>query len=77
LPQYVEWLHEHGMKFITILDPAIDAEQKNYSTYKEGQKADVFIKWPERRNVQLNDTGNRNLLGYVWPLGMSHVYLSV
>ena len=57
------------MKFITMIDPAIDSEAPNYPTFVEGQKADVWIKWPERRNLQFNETGNRNILGYVWPDG--------
>jgi len=59
------------MKFITMLDPAIDSEAKDYSVYTEGQKANIWIKWPERRNMQLAETNNRNLLGYVWPDGES------
>ena len=69
LPEYVDWLHENGMKFITILDPAIDSEAKNYDAYTRGQDRDIWIKWPERRNVQFSETGNRNMLGYVWPDG--------
>ncbi|CAF1150433.1 unnamed protein product [Rotaria sordida] len=69
LPEYVNWLHDNGMKFITILDPAIDSEEKNYSTYDEGEKASIWIKWPAHRNIQFNETGNRNMIGYVWPDG--------
>jgi alpha-glucosidase (family GH31 glycosyl hydrolase) len=69
LPEYVDWLHTQGMKFITILDPAIDSEEPNYDVFSEGQKADIWIKWPERRNIQFNETKNRNLVGYVWPYG--------
>ncbi|CAF2048842.1 unnamed protein product [Rotaria magnacalcarata] len=69
LPEYIDWLHEKGMKFITILDPAIDSDEKDYSVFDEGQKADIWIKWPARKNVQFNETGNRNMLGYVWPDG--------
>ncbi|CAF4196608.1 unnamed protein product, partial [Rotaria magnacalcarata] len=70
LPEYIDWLHEKGMKFITILDPAIDSDEKDYSVFDEGQKADIWIKWPARKNVQFNETGNRNMLGYVWPDGL-------
>jgi alpha-glucosidase (family GH31 glycosyl hydrolase) len=70
LPEYIDWLHANGMKFITILDPAIDSEEPNYDVFTEGQKADVWIKWPARRNIQFNETGNRNMLGYVWPNGI-------
>ena len=41
----------------------------NYSTYREGLLNDIYIKWPEHKNLQVNLTGNRNMLGYVWPLG--------
>ncbi|CAF0745626.1 unnamed protein product [Didymodactylos carnosus] len=69
LPEYVDTLHTQGMKFITILDPAIDSEAKNYSTYTRGQEKDIWIKWPKDKNAQFNETGNRNMLGYVWPIG--------
>ena len=57
------------MKFITILDPAIDSEEPNYAVFSEGQQSDIWIKWPEAKNIQFNETGNRNMLGYVWPIG--------
>lgn len=57
------------MKFITILDPAIDSEARNYDVFTEGEKANIWIKWPARRNIQFNETKNRNMLGYVWPIG--------
>ncbi|CAF0767231.1 unnamed protein product, partial [Adineta ricciae] len=69
IPEYIDWLHASGMKFITMIDPAIDSEAPNYPVFVEGQKADVWIKWPERRNLQFNETGNRTILGYVWPDG--------
>ncbi|CAF1350959.1 unnamed protein product [Rotaria sp. Silwood1] len=69
LPEYIDWLHAQGMKFITILDPAIDSEERNYDVFTEGQKADIWVKWPERKNPQFNETRNRNMLGYVWPYG--------
>lgn len=70
LPEYVDWLHQQGMKFITILDPAIDSEEKNYPVYTEGQKADIWIRWPERKNLQVNETSLRTMVGYVWPYGL-------
>ncbi|CAF1394494.1 unnamed protein product [Rotaria sordida] len=69
LPEYVDRLHIQGMKFITILDPAIDSEEPNYDVFIEGEKADIWIKWPENRNLQFNETKNRNMVGYVWPIG--------
>jgi alpha-glucosidase (family GH31 glycosyl hydrolase) len=71
LPEYVDWLHDNGMKFITILDPAIDSEEKDYPPYIEGQEADIWIKWPEHQNLQFNETGDRKMLGRVWPIGKS------
>ncbi|CAF4211919.1 unnamed protein product, partial [Rotaria sordida] len=29
LSEYVDWLHTQGMKFITILYPTIDSEERN------------------------------------------------
>ena len=69
LPEYVKDLHKKGMKFITILDPAIDSEEPDYHPYKEGAKQDIWIQWPKDKNLQFNETGNRNMLGYVWPDG--------
>ena len=69
LPEYIRWLHEQGMKFITILDPAIDSEEPDYEVYQLGQKDNIWIKWPENRNIQFNETKNRNMIGYVWPIG--------
>ncbi|CAF4353764.1 unnamed protein product, partial [Adineta steineri] len=69
IPEYIDWLHANGMKFITMLDPAIDTEAKDYSVYTEGQKADIWMKWPERRNLQFHETNDRKILGYVWPDG--------
>ncbi|UJR29922.1 hypothetical protein I4U23_017469 [Adineta vaga] len=69
LPEYIDWLHKQGMKFITILDPAIDSEESNYKVFTTGEKDNIWIKWPERRNIQVNETKNRNMLGYVWPYG--------
>lgn len=57
------------MKFITILDPAIDSEAESYDTFNLGQAKDIWIKWPAGQNLQVNETGNRNMLGYVWPDG--------
>jgi alpha-glucosidase (family GH31 glycosyl hydrolase) len=77
LPEYVDWLHTQGMKFITILDPAIDSEEGNYNVFQEGQKADIWIKWPENRNIQFNETKNRNMIGYVWPIGLLKTILKL
>jgi alpha-glucosidase (family GH31 glycosyl hydrolase) len=65
------------MKFITILDPAIDSEEGNYNVFQEGQKADIWIKWPENKNIQFNETKNRNMIGYVWPIGLLKTILKL
>lgn len=65
-------MRSRGVRFIIILDPAIDMEEPNYSTYLEGKKGDVFIKWPEDDNPQKNETAdnkNEYMVGYVWPEG--------
>lgn len=69
LPQFIDHLHSIGMKFVTILDPAIDSQQSNYSAFDLGQQQNIWIKWPADQNPQFNETGNQNLLGYVWPPG--------
>jgi alpha-glucosidase (family GH31 glycosyl hydrolase) len=58
LPEYVDWLHKPGTKFVTILDPAIDSEEPNYDPFLEGQKNDIWIKWPQNRNVQFDEINN-------------------
>jgi alpha-glucosidase (family GH31 glycosyl hydrolase) len=53
-------------------DPAINSEEANYTTYTEGQRDKIWIKWPASQNPQLNETGtddNEFMLGYVWPNG--------
>ena len=69
LPAFIDSLHARGMKFITILDPAIDSEAPSYDVFTSGQAKDIWIKWPTGENLQFNETGNRNMLGYVWPDG--------
>jgi alpha-glucosidase (family GH31 glycosyl hydrolase) len=68
-PQFVDHLHDIGMKFVTILDPTIDSQQQNYSAFILGEQQNIWIKWPIDQNLQLNETGNQNMLGYVWPPG--------
>jgi maltase-glucoamylase len=53
-------------------DPAIDSEEPNYTTYTNGQRDQIWIKWPKDQNPQLNESvtnDNTNMLGYVWPKG--------
>ena len=69
LPQFIDHLHDIGMKFITILDPAIDSQQPGYGAFTLGQQQNIWIKWPVDKNLQFNETGTQNMLGYVWPPG--------
>ncbi|CAF0830464.1 unnamed protein product [Didymodactylos carnosus] len=69
LPQFIDHLHNIGMKFVTILDPAIDSQHPNYSAFVLGEQQNIWIKWPVDENLQFNETGNQNMLGYVWPPG--------
>lgn len=66
LPQYVDELKSKGIRFITILDPALVVND-NYGPYVRGDQLDVWIKWPADVNPQALETKNRNMLGYVWP----------
>ncbi|CAF1211765.1 unnamed protein product, partial [Didymodactylos carnosus] len=69
LPQFIDHLHDIGMKFVTILDPAIDSQHPNYSAFVLGEQHNIWIKWPVNENLQFNETGNQNMLGNVWPPG--------
>lgn len=69
LPQYVDQLKNEGIKFIIIIDPALNTEVPGYQPYIRGQQQDVWIKWPANNNPQYWETGNQNMLGYVWPEG--------
>jgi hypothetical protein len=40
-----------------------------YQPYIRGQQQDVWIKWPANNNPQFWESGNQNMLGYVWPEG--------
>lgn len=46
LAGYFDYLDNVGMKSIIIIDPAIPIERQEYWPYEEGQKNDVFIRWP-------------------------------
>ena len=58
LPQYVEFLHSLGKKYVVMIDPAIFVgEDPSYKPYQSGVEANVFIK---------NRTGDI-IVGKVWP----------
>ncbi|XP_015266282.1 PREDICTED: sucrase-isomaltase, intestinal [Gekko japonicus] len=62
LPEFVADLHNHGQKYVIILDPAISTGSRRnnapYETYRRGQAKDVWIKDPQ---------GTAPLIGEVWP----------
>ncbi|XP_072180105.1 sucrase-isomaltase, intestinal-like [Diadema setosum] len=61
LPEYVDQLHNWGMKYIIIVDPGIKIEPGN-PAFDEGVENDVFIKRP---------SGDEYAVGEVWP-GLVH-----
>ncbi|KAL8187967.1 UNVERIFIED_CONTAM: hypothetical protein K2H54_058646 [Gekko kuhli] len=62
LPEFVADLHDHGQKYVIILDPGISTGTRRnntpYETYRRGQAKDVWIKDPQ---------GTEPLIGEVWP----------
>ncbi|XP_035693840.1 sucrase-isomaltase, intestinal-like [Branchiostoma floridae] len=62
LPDLVQNLHDHGQKYIIILDPAITNSDRRdgspYQPYEEGLRDGVFVKAAD---------GETNLIGEVWP----------
>lgn len=72
MPEYIKELRDQGIRFIIILDPAINMEERDYKPYENGVAMDIYIKWPEDENPQLNETSDGNntyMVGYVWPEG--------
>ena len=59
LDEFVSKVHDAGMKFVPILDPAISSGEPSgsYPAFDEGQELDVWVK---------NSTG-QPLVGQVWP----------
>ncbi|NXK88246.1 MGA protein, partial [Formicarius rufipectus] len=51
LPALINRLHDDGMRFIIILDPAISANETNYPAYTRGVDNDVFIKRPNSNEI--------------------------
>uniref|UniRef100_A0A4X2L9V0 Sucrase-isomaltase n=1 Tax=Vombatus ursinus TaxID=29139 RepID=A0A4X2L9V0_VOMUR len=62
LPEFVQDLHDHGQKYVIILDPAISIEKRlngtAYETYDRGTAQDVWVK---------KSDGVTSLIGEVWP----------
>ncbi|KAK3600456.1 hypothetical protein CHS0354_037863 [Potamilus streckersoni] len=70
LPEYVQQLKTEGIRFIIILDPALNSEVANYSAYERGFQKDIFIKWPHGTSPDSKYANNTDImLGYVWPNG--------
>lgn len=62
LPEFVKDLHDHGQKYIIILDPAISitslANGEPYKTYERGNEQKVWV---------YQSDGTTPLIGEVWP----------
>lgn len=61
LPQFAEYMHEKGQKYIIILDPAVSTGSRingPYETLERGHEAHVWVTEPD---------GETPLLGEVWP----------
>ncbi|XP_045412485.1 sucrase-isomaltase, intestinal [Lemur catta] len=62
LPEFVQDLHDHGQKYVIILDPAISidtrADGTAYATYDRGNAAGVWVN---------ESDGTTALIGEVWP----------
>ena len=59
LDKFVSKVHDAGMKFVPILDPAVSSGEPSgsYPAFDEGQELDVWVK---------NSSGHP-LVGQVWP----------
>ncbi|XP_028723035.1 sucrase-isomaltase, intestinal [Peromyscus leucopus] len=62
LPEFAQDLHNHGQKYIIILDPAISINKRangaEYETYNRGEEQKVWVSEPD---------GTTPLIGEVWP----------
>uniref|UniRef100_A0A8C5TYL5 alpha-glucosidase n=1 Tax=Malurus cyaneus samueli TaxID=2593467 RepID=A0A8C5TYL5_9PASS len=62
LPQFADYLHKYGQKYIIILDPAIStqnlADGSPYGSYVRGTERKVWVNEPD---------GTAPLIGEVWP----------
>ena len=78
LPQFVNESASQGLRFIPILDPAINTEKENYRTHLNSMANQVYITWSNDSLQPDKDcTGSPGncqpldnvMLGYVWPDG--------
>ncbi|KAM7331303.1 hypothetical protein ACRRTK_010492 [Alexandromys fortis] len=62
LPEFAKDLHDHGQKYVIILDPAISIDRRangaEYGTYTRGNEQNVWVSEPD---------GTTPLIGEVWP----------
>uniref|UniRef100_A0A8C1UIE8 alpha-glucosidase n=1 Tax=Cyprinus carpio TaxID=7962 RepID=A0A8C1UIE8_CYPCA len=61
LPQFADYMHEKGQKYIVILDPAVSTGKRlngPYEALERGHAAKVWVTEPD---------GNTPLIGEVWP----------
>uniref|UniRef100_A0A8C5KHT8 Sucrase-isomaltase, intestinal n=1 Tax=Jaculus jaculus TaxID=51337 RepID=A0A8C5KHT8_JACJA len=62
LPEFVQDLHNHGQKYVIILDPAISINKRAnggaYESYDRGNEQNVWVTEPD---------GKTPLIGEVWP----------
>ncbi|XP_055452485.1 sucrase-isomaltase, intestinal [Psammomys obesus] len=62
LPEFAQDLHNHGQKYVIILDPAISINKRangaDYETYLRGNEQNVWVNEPD---------GTTPLIGEVWP----------
>ncbi|XP_044534936.1 maltase-glucoamylase, intestinal-like [Gracilinanus agilis] len=58
LPEFVEDLHNHGQKYVIIMDPAIFSNSSNYGPYIRGSDMKIWVNASD---------GVTPLVGQVWP----------
>uniref|UniRef100_F7BGL5 Maltase-glucoamylase n=1 Tax=Monodelphis domestica TaxID=13616 RepID=F7BGL5_MONDO len=58
LPEFVEDLHNHGQKYVIIMDPAIFINSSNYGPYIRGSDMKIWVNASD---------GVTPLIGMVWP----------
>ncbi|KAH0513128.1 Sucrase-isomaltase, intestinal [Microtus ochrogaster] len=62
LPEFAKDLHDHGQKYVIILDPAISIDRRangaEYGTYTRGNEQNVWVSEAD---------GKTPLIGEVWP----------
>lgn len=68
LEDYVREVKKEGLRFIIILDPAINAEMgEEYPVHVRAKDRDVYITWPPHLVPEQNFGAGDVMLGYVWP----------